>query len=179
MSAGPERKVVAGIFRDEGAAAEAVRRLIEEHFDPRNDLEVIASHGRRREKVRVWQNLQFARGAKIGSFIGAALGAIGVLVAGIDFGLLTLTAGRLAAVLEAAFAGGCVGFALGALLGIDMAEIEADFDAAHVHDGVIWVGVNASGERAARARRILAEAGARHFMERAAADAAPGGLRAA
>jgi hypothetical protein len=179
MSVRQDTKVVAGIFRDEKSAAEAVKKLIEEHFDPRNDLEVIASHRRKREHVRVWQNLQFARGAKIGSVTGAVLGVLGATIAGLDFGPLSLAQGPIAAVLEAAFAGACVGFALGALFGIDMADMEADFDAARVHDGVIWVGVNASGERAARARRILAEAGARHFMERAAGSAPGRELRAA
>ena len=35
-----------------------------------------------------------------------------------------------------------------------------------MQDGVIWVGVNAAAPRAERARQILAEAGAKHLMER-------------
>lgn len=160
-----DTKVVAGIFNDEEAAGAAVKRLLEEHFDPRNDLRVIASHGQRRENVPIWQDLPLGRDATVGAGVGALLVAAGVAIAGLSFGPLTLTPGVLPAILESAFAGGCVGFALGALMGLDHVKTEARFDHTGVHGGVIWVGVNASGARAAKAHEILADCGARHFME--------------
>jgi hypothetical protein len=161
-----DTKVVAGIFDDEQAAGLAVKRLIAERFDPRNDLQVIASHGGRRETVPVWQNLPLGRDASIGAAVGAIIATVGVLIAGLTFGPLTLMPGVAAAIFESAFAGACVGFALGALLGLDHATTEARFDHTGVHDGVVWVGVNASGTRAARVRDILSDSGARHFVER-------------
>ena len=166
MSFRADTKVVAGIFDDEEAAGVAVQRLVAEHFDPRNDLNVIASHHQERETVPVWQNLPLGRDSAIGAAAGAFLVGAGVALSGLSFGPLTLTPGVLAAVLESAFAGGAVGFAFGALLGLDHAKTEARFDVTGVRDGVIWVGVTASGARARRAREILADAGARHFMER-------------
>ncbi|MEX2048572.1 MAG: hypothetical protein WEB90_03250 [Gemmatimonadota bacterium] len=159
-------KVVAGIFDDEAAAGAAVERLVAEHFDPSNDLNVIASHHHERQTVPIWRNLPVIRDSAIGAAAGAILVGAGVALAGLSFGPLTLTPGVLAAVLESAFAGGSLGFAFGALLGLGHAKTETRFDVTNVHDGVIWVGVTASGSRALRAREILADAGARHFLER-------------
>ena len=161
----PERTTVAGIFKDEGAAARALEALIEEHFDPESDVSVIVSHRHDRESVPVSANFEVGRTASIGAAVGAVLAGAGVALAGLVAGPFTLVAaGPVLAALEAAYVGGATGFAFGALMSIDLAEPEADFHAAHIHDGVVWVGVQANGARAERARQILTEAGAKHFM---------------
>lgn len=160
MGSNPEAGVVAGVFADEEHAADAVKKLIEAHFDP----SVIASHRREHENVPIWEEYQFGRNAAIGAAVGALLAFTGVLMAGLTVGPFTMVAaGPFMAALEAAFGGGCLGFALGALLSLDMSEQEPVFERAHIHDGVVWVGVPAKGDRGVQARQILATAGARHF----------------
>ena len=166
MDRSVQRRTVAGVFRDEKAASLAVNRLIEEHFDPETDVSAIASHGHEREKVPVASNYEVVRTAGFGAVIGAAVAAIGIAITGLDFGFFTMeTAGPIWAALEAAYVGGCLGFALGALLSMDLAKAGANFSRTHVHGGVIWVGVLAGGTRAECARQILQEAGAKHFMD--------------
>lgn len=162
----PKPKTVAGIFKDEHAAAKALDRLIEEHFDLDTEVSVIASHRHEREEVPIREDFHVGRLATIGAAIGAVLAAAGVTAVGLTFGPISLiAAGPVVAALEGAYAGGGIGFALGALVSIDVVEPEAAFYAAHIHEGVVWVGVRAKTDaRAERARQILTEAGARHFM---------------
>lgn len=157
--------VVAGIFDDEKKAAVAVERLLEEHFDPPHDLSVIVSHRREHENVPIPETFEVERGGAIGAAVGAVLAAAGVTLAGMTVGPITLAAaGPVVVALEGAYAGGATGFAVGALAGLDMPKDEVDFHAAHIHDGVVWVGVHAEGDRADLAHRILSDAGARHFQ---------------
>lgn len=167
MSARTETKDVAGVFSNEEAAAAAVDKLLHEHFGACNDLSVIVSKHHERQPVRIWEPLPVYRTAAIGTAIGAALAAAIVGIAGIGFGPFTLVEwGPLWAIFEAAFTGGSVGFAIGAIMSFEMAHAKADFDTVGIHDGVVWVGLHASPARAERAQAILAEAGARHVMER-------------
>lgn len=160
-----EKGVVAGIFATEEEAAKAVEMLIQEHFDPPRDLSVIVSHRREHENVSVPERFEVGRWAKIGAAAGAVLGTAAVTVTGMTVGPLTLVAaGPVAVALEAAYAGGATGFMMGVLHGLMESRDEADFHSAHIHDGVVWVGVHAKGDRAARAREILSEAGAKHFQ---------------
>jgi hypothetical protein len=164
MSSKPEAGVVAGVFKDEEHAAEAVRQLIAAHYDPHHEINVIASHQREHENVPIREDFKFKRNSSVGAAVGAVLAGAGVALAGLTFGPLTLVAaGPIVAAMEGAFAGGAVGFALGSLTALEMTEQEAAFHTAHIHDGVVWVGVQVTGERAERARAILTEAGAKHF----------------
>jgi ribosomal protein L31E len=161
------RRTVAGVFKDEEAAAQAVKKLVEEHFDPDTDVRVIASHHQDREDVPVAATFDVGRTSLIGAVVGAALAAAGVAIAGLTSGPFTMeSAGPVWAALEAAYAGGATGFAIGALMSMDFAKAGAKFRSAHVHGGVVWVGVLAAGERAERAVDILREAGAKHFMDK-------------
>ena len=167
MSASPEMKDVAGIFDDEQTAAAAVKTLIDEHFSQPDALSVIVAKGPEREVVPIWERLPVERVAAIGAALGALLAGGAVAIAGLTFGPFTLIAwGPLWAVFEAAFTGGSLGFALGALLAIEMVEPAADFSRVRVRGGVVWVGVHVGATRAGRASEILAEAGAKHVMER-------------
>jgi len=164
MGSDPESGVVAGVFEDEEHAAAAVQKLIEAHYDPHHEINVIASHRREHENVPIREDFKFARNASVGAAVGAVLTGAGVALAGLTFGPLTLVAaGPIVAALEGAFAGGAVGFALGSLTALEMTEQEAAFHTAHIHNGVVWVGVQAKGERGERAREILSAAGAKHF----------------
>lgn len=164
MGNNPEKGVVAGVFDSEEHAEQAVKRLIEAHYDPRHEINVIAAHQREHENVPIREDMKMGRNAAIGAAIGAALAFVGVYVAGLTVGPFTMiAAGPLVAALEGAFAGGCIGFALGALETLEMMKQGPSFETAHVHDGVVWVGVQAKGDRGARARQILELAGARHF----------------
>ncbi|MSR19756.1 MAG: hypothetical protein EXR91_02075 [Gemmatimonadetes bacterium] len=167
MSANPEMTDIAGIFKDEETAAAAVKTLIHEHFSACDDLSVIVSKGQEREAVPVWEPIPAERASAIGAAVGALLAGVAVAISGLTFGPFTLIEwGPLWAIFEAAFTGDSIGFALGALVSIEMLEPRADFRATHIRDGVVWVGVHSSTARAGRARDILAEAGAKYVMER-------------
>lgn len=159
-----EKGVVAGIFATEEQAQKAVAELIQEDFDPPHDLSVIVSHQREHEEVGVPETFDIRRWSGIGATVGAVLGTAAVTLTGMTVGPITLVAaGPVAVALEAAYAGGAAGFMMGVLHGLMESRDEADFHHAHIHEGVVWVGVHARGERAARAREILAGAGAKHF----------------
>lgn len=160
-----DKAVVAGIFATEREAARAVEMLIQEHFDPPRDLSVIVSHRREHEEIAVPESFEVGRWAKIGAVVGAVLGTAAVTITGATLGPLTLVAaGPVAAALEAGSAGGATGYMVGVLHGLMDSRDEAEFHAAHIHDGVVWVGVHAKGGRAARARQILSDAGAKHYQ---------------
>jgi len=164
MGTNPESGVVAGVFEDEEHAASAVKLLIEAHYDPHHEINVIASHRREHENVPIREDFKFKRNASIGAAVGAVLAGAGVALAGLTFGPFTLVAaGPIVAALEGSAAGGAVGFALGSLTALEMSKEEAAFHTARIHDGVVWVGVQVEGDRAVRAREILTAAGARHF----------------
>lgn len=164
MARKPEAGVVAGVFDTEEHAAEAVKQLIEAHYDPRHEINLTAAHKREHETVYIREGMHFYRNGAIGAVIGAVVAFVGVLIADLSVGPFTMiAAGPVVAALEAAFGGGALGFALGVLQSLEMMKQKPDFDTAHVHHGVVQVGVQASGERGERARQILALAGARHF----------------
>jgi hypothetical protein len=166
MAEDEEGGVVAGIFADEEHAARAVERLADAGFHAPRDLSVIASHHREHQAVPVVDEPEVMHGGAIGGTLGAALAAAGAVLTGLTAGPLSMVAaGPVVAALEAALAGGAVGWAVGALEGLGIWKEEAEFHATHIHEGVVWVGVHAEGERAEDARRILTEAGAKHFMD--------------
>jgi hypothetical protein len=164
MGSNLEAGVVAGVFKDEEHATDAVKQLIAAHYDPHHEISVISAHRRERENVPIREDFHFVPFASIGALAGALLAGFAVALAGVTVGPFTMVAaGPFFAALEAAYAGGCVGFALGLLIALEHTEHEASFHTARIHDGVFWVGVQARGERSSRARAILAGAGARHF----------------
>jgi hypothetical protein len=166
MSARTERSHVAGVFEDETSASAAVKRLAEEHFLACNDLSVIVSHRRERQAVPIMEIVPVERTAAIGAAVGALLVGAGVAIAGLTFGPFTLTPwGPVWASFEGAFAGGATGFAMGAMMAMGLAKPRANFSAAGFHDGIVWVEVRATGARAEKAHEILAEAGAKHFLD--------------
>jgi hypothetical protein len=166
MGMNPERETVVGVFESEAAAARALEGLLEAHFDIEADAGVVVSNDHDRQPIPIWSDVPVGRGAAIGAAIGAFLAALGVAIAGLDFGPFSLVAwGPAYAALEAAYAGAAVGVATGAMMSFEFAEPRAAFHLARIHDGTVWVGVKAVGERAERAERILTEAGGRHVPD--------------
>lgn len=160
-----ERQTIAGIFRNEEAAASAVRKLIAASFDPECDINVIASHHHERERIPTGLSFEVGRTATIGTVVGATLAAVASALMGFTSGFFTMeTAGPFWAALEMALIGGCFGFALGSLMSMDYARAGADFRRAKVRGGVVLVGVEAAGVRADLARGILTQEGAKHFV---------------
>jgi hypothetical protein len=96
--------------------------------------------------------------------LGSCDGSGATVVQGTIGPFSLVAAGPAAVALEAAYAGGSAGFMPGAAAGLTQSKTEADFRLAHTHEGVVWVGVHATGARAAKAREILSAAGARHFQ---------------
>lgn len=163
-----ERDVVAGIFREQETAARALAELIEQHFDPTEDISVVLKDEWNidRQGVTVRDETELLDGAKIGGGIGAVLGATGagLVGAGLLGGPLGLVAaGPLVAALQGALAGGAFGTFSGWLVGAGLLKEEADLAAADLEKGAVWIGVHARGERAQLARKVLQEAGAEHL----------------
>jgi hypothetical protein len=55
--------------------------------------------------------------------------------------------------------------ATGVMMSFEFAKPAAAFHLVPLDEGVVWVGVRAAGARAERARQVLQDAGARHFMD--------------
>ena len=64
---------------------------------------------------------------------------------------------------EGALAVGAFGVVTGWVVGLGLLREEADFHAAHIKEGSVWVGVHAMGAHAAEAHSILEAAGAKFF----------------
>ena len=163
-----KRGIVAGVFDDQQHAARAIAGLVEAHFEPEDDISVVltdewtAEH----EAVPIRDELEIMEGAKIGGGIGAVIGATGaaMVAAGVLAGPAALIAvGPVIAALEGGLAVGAFGTVAGWLVGLGIMREEADFHAAHIKEGSVWIGVHATGKRAETARAVLAEAGAKFF----------------
>lgn len=167
MATHPERQTVAGIFEDEASASKALEKLVEARFDIEADVNVMISNRHDRQTIPIWSLVPDMSGALIGAGIAAFSAAAAILLARIDFGPFSLVEwGSAFAAFEAAFAAGCVGMVIGLMMSFELAHPNAAFHLARFHDGVVWVGVKAAGARAERARKVLSEAGARHFVDR-------------
>jgi hypothetical protein len=166
MATHSERQTVAGIFENEATASKALEKLVEARFDIEADVNVMVSKGHDRQTIPIWSDVPDTRGALSGAGIGIVLAATTILVSGIDFGPFSLVDwGPAFAAFEAAFAAGCIGMVIGLMMSFEFAHPNAAFHLARFHDGVVWVGVKAAGARADLARKVLTEAGARHFVD--------------
>ncbi|MEX2467165.1 MAG: hypothetical protein WD995_09645 [Gemmatimonadota bacterium] len=162
------RGIVAGVFEDQESAARALAALVESHFEPEDDISVVLTDEwtLEHEDVRLRDELEIIEGARLGGGIGVVLGAAGagMVAAGLLAGPAALVAaGPVVAALKGALALGAFGVVTGWLVGLGIVREEADFHAAHIKEGAVWVGVHATGERAEKARAILEEAGAKFF----------------
>src|SRR5690606_22703126 len=79
-----ERDVVAGIFPDQEHASDAITRLIDNHFEPSEEISVLLADPKTGEtrEADARDDIQNYSGAKLGGGIGAALGATGAGLVG-------------------------------------------------------------------------------------------------
>ena len=166
---GDRRAIVAGVFETQEAAAAALQGLVEAHFEPDDDVSIVLTDPwtLERENVTIRDEIELVDGARIGGAAGGLIGAIGagLVAAGLVAGPAALIAvGPVVAALEGALAVGAVGVVMGWLVGLGIEHEEADFHAARIKEGAVWVGVHATGDRAATAHAVLERAGA-HFYE--------------
>lgn len=160
------RQTVAGIFPDEASANRALEKLVEAQFDVEADASVIVSSHHDRQVIPIWSDVPVTRTALIVAGGCSVLAAAAMVILGIDFGPFSLVEwGTAFAAFEAAFAAGSTGMVIGIMVSFEFTKPAAAFHLSRIHDGVIWVGVQAAGARAHRARQVLSEAGARHFMD--------------
>lgn len=164
------RDVVAGVFSDQGHAAEALAQLVESHFEPEDDISVVLTDpwSLDRQDVPIRDELEIIEGAEWGGAIGGIVGALGagLVAAGLIAGPAALVAlGPVVAALEGALAVGGFGVVTGWLVGLGIQREEADFHATRIEEGDVWIGVHATGARAEMAREILAAAGGRFFQD--------------
>lgn len=100
-------------------------------------------------------------GAGVGALIGLALVGSTLVIPGIGTFLI---GGPLAAALAGAGIGAASGGIFGALIGLGIPESEAEHYAAGLERGDTLVTVHTTDDRAAEARRVLDEAGARRTV---------------
>jgi hypothetical protein len=166
METNARRHTVAGVFPDEASANAALTKLVEAHFDVEADASVIVSSHHDRQMIPIWSDVPVTRTALIGAGGCGVVAAAAMVILGIDFGPFSLVEwGTAFAAFEAAFAAGSVGMVIGIMMSFEFTKPAAAFHLSRIHDGVIWVGVQAAGARVQRARQVLTDAGARHFMD--------------
>jgi len=168
LHSGDKRGIVAGVFADQERAGRALRALVDAHFEPEDDVSVVMTDDVtfEHEDIRLRDELEIIEGAKIGGGIGTVVGAAGagLVAAGVLSGPAIIVAlGPVVAALKGALAVGAFGVVTGWIVGLGILREEADFHAAHIKEGSIWIGVHADGPRAERARAILEAAGAKFF----------------
>jgi hypothetical protein len=161
------RGIVAGVFEDQTAASRALAALVEAHFEP-EDVSIVLTDEvtLEHEDVRIRDELETMEGARLGGEVGAVLGAMGagMVAVGVVVGPVALVAaGPVVAALKGALAVGAFGVVTGWLVGLGIMREEADFHAAHIKEGAVWVGVHATGAHAEEAHSILESAGARFY----------------
>jgi len=164
------RGVVSGVFATQEGAARALAALVEAHFEPQDDISIVLMDEwtLEREDVPIRHELEMIEGARLGGGLGAVIGAVGagMVAAGLVAGPAALVAvGPVIAALKGALAVGAFGVVAGWLVGLGVVREEADFHAARIREGSVWVGVHATGDRAESAHRILASAGAEFFSD--------------
>ncbi len=154
---------VTGIFSEANSAEDAVRRLIDGHFNPKEISIVVSDREGSHEEPVEWDT-GVAEGAVGGAALGGLLGALGgtLVATGVIAapGLAVLAAGPIVGALKGALAGGAVGLEAGALVGLGFWKDEAHIHAKALKKGGIIVAVPADHEHVEDARKIISEAGA-------------------
>ncbi|HLJ83607.1 MAG TPA: general stress protein [Candidatus Eremiobacteraceae bacterium] len=158
---------VTGIFRDKGAADDAVDDLQKAGYGM-NDISVMMTDDTRTKKFAAEKGTKAPEGAAAGGVVGGAIGAIlaGVTATGSIAAIAAtggaaapLVVGPLAAALAGLGAGAVGGGIVGGLIGLGIPEVRAKEYEQKLRDGGILVGVRASTPvDAANARTILATA---------------------
>jgi len=154
---------VTAIFSDPSAAEEAVRELVDEHFNP-DEISIVVADREGTHEEAVEHDTGIAEGIAAGTAIGGLLGVLGATL--VATGLVVaprlgiVATGPLLSAFRGAVAGGAVGYALGALTGLGFWKDEAHIHAEALKKGGIIVAVPADHEHADHARKVFSNAGA-------------------
>lgn len=154
---------VTGIFSDPNAAEAAVRKLVEEHFNP-DEVSILVTDRAGTHQEPVAYETGVTRGGTVGAALGGVLGALGATLVATGVvtgtGLTIFAVGPLLAALRGGVIGVAVGQAVGALGGLGFWKDEAHIHAEALEKGGIVVAVPAEHEHADHARKVFAAAGA-------------------
>jgi len=144
---------VHAIYRDEPAAVEATRALIDAKF-PSGDVGAFMRGMPRGTDSEI--EVQHKTGIPVGAMLGAALGALGgaLVASGV-----VLAAGPVLLALDGAAAGGALGSLTGALAGLAHWSDTLSFPAHTFDHGGVLLGVTTHEGRVEEARDILTATG--------------------
>jgi hypothetical protein len=143
---------VYGTLRDEPSAADTLKALENEHFDPR-DISLFIWKGQGVQEIPVELKTGVCLGAAIGAVIGVAVGVLAAWTGVMD------TSSFLGAV-AIAYGGGAAGMILGGLAGLGYWKDAPKFPPDHYRHGEVVVGVSTTA-RADLAEDVLHRMGAR------------------
>lgn len=146
------RQLAYGLFHHEDDAGRALQALLDADF-PADDLVVLTHEGNRVTPVHVAHRARVARGATVGSMLGALVGAVAVPV----LGVLPGPPGAL--IVEGLLGGAAVGLALGAVAGLGFWQERLDAKRGALEGRAVLVGVTTEAH-AAQAQEVLRRAGA-------------------
>lgn len=155
---------VLALFKDSQAAGSAVADLKNEGFT--KDISLVTKDFNESELDTTTHTIkqQSSDGVVGGAVIGAAIGGISSLLAGIAAitipGAGILIAGPLAAALTAAGAGAAIGGVVGALVDLGVPDDQARMYAEHVEAGEVLVMITVSDGREGEVADMLSEKGA-------------------
>lgn len=160
----PARETLVGLFPNVSGAERAIRDLKDAGFTDAQIGVLMRDRDQERE-LATETGTKAGEAAAAGAITGGALGGLVGILAGI--GALAIpgvgpiiAGGALASTLAGAGIGAAAGGLLGALVGLGIPEEEARYYERELQEGGILVTVEA-GTRAAEARRILLDAGAK------------------
>jgi hypothetical protein len=156
-------KLITGIFPTRSGADRAMQDLMDAGFRT-EEISVLQPETNVGSEFNVEKNTKAPEGAATGAAIGGAVGAVAMGLAAVATvaipGMAIVAAGPIIAALTGLGAGAAAGGLTGALIGLGIPEHEAKLYHEKMGAGGVLVGVDADGDRAGAAKRILDSAGA-------------------
>jgi hypothetical protein len=148
------KRYVTGIYRSYDSAAHAVDQLVQVGISP-DDISVLMTEETRALHFASEPKTKAPEGAAVGGALGAIAGGLTALASlAVPGGIVV--AGPILAALGGAGLGAVGGGVLGALLGLGIAEHEAQLYSEELGRGGILVAVRVKPERVAEVERLLA-----------------------
>jgi hypothetical protein len=144
---------VYAMFKDEAAAAEGARRLIESEFPTEHIGALILDDSQNVKELQLRHKTGIGPGAALGAVLGATAGMVALPAMGL------VAIGGAFAFVEAAVAGGATGLLAGTLGGLGLWKDELEVPREAFERGGVLVGTLTGPERAEAARAALAAAG--------------------
>jgi hypothetical protein len=154
-------KLATALFKTRSQAERAVEDLVDLGI-AREDISLLMSDATSGAEFKIAAGATISEGSKAGA-IGSALGALAagfVSLGIISPGIGLVAAGPVLATLAGVGAGAFAGGLAGGLVGLGIAETDAEFYTEEIGRGRILLGVYADDDMLAQARRITELAGA-------------------